>query len=342
MGRQAIAWTLAFAAFVLLRTYGIETPAAETLALWEYALIIVPLSIVTGVVFGGVTHGLERFERQRRLSFLAATALNGVVFLALLTGVALLATALASYVLLDDLRWAYVRDLALQGSTVLFLGYCFVVGILVDGARQVSLRFGPGNLLPVLNGTYRVPTEVERVFMFLDLHSSTAIAERLEHIRYSAFVQDYFRDLAVVHRHGAEVYQYVGDEAVLTWTYEGGFRQNACLAAYFAFERALLGRTAYYTTHYGVIPVFKAGIHCGTTMVAEVGTVKREIAYHGDAVNTAARIQCLCNGFGARLLVSGAVATRVDSGRAYELRGLGQVKLRGRTEGVKVYAVEEV
>ena len=96
MARQAVAWTLAFAAFVLLRTYGIETPAAETLALWEYALVVVPLGVITGAVFGAVTHGLERLERQRRLSFFAATAVNGVVFLALLMGVALLATTLAS------------------------------------------------------------------------------------------------------------------------------------------------------------------------------------------------------------------------------------------------------
>ena len=204
---------------------------------------------------------------------------------------------------------------------MLFLGYCFVVGVLIDGGRQVSLRFGPGNLLPVLNGTYRVPTEVERVFMFLDLQSSTAIAERLGHVRYSAFVRDCFRDLAVVHEHGAEVYQYVGDEAVLTWTYReafgqagAGLRQNACLAAFFAFERALLRRNDYYIEAYGVIPVFKAGLHCGPTMVAEVGTVKREIAYHGDAVNTAARIQGLCNERGARLLVSGEVVARMGDG----------------------------
>ena len=232
---------------------------------------------------------------------------------------------------------------------MLFLGYCFVVGVLIDGGRQVSLRFGPGNLLPVLNGTYRVPTEVERVFMFLDLQSSTAIAERLGHVRYSAFVQDCFRDLAVVHEYGAEVYQYVGDEAVLTWTYQeafgrgrGGLRQNPCLTAYFAFERALLARTAYYTAQYGAIPVFEAGVHCGTTMVAEVGTVKREIAYHGDAVNTAARMQCLCNGYGARLLVSGAVAARVKEDGSYTMRSLGEVVLRGRTEAVEVYAVGDM
>ena len=53
--------------------------------------------------------------------------------------------------------------------------------------------------------------EEKRIFMFLDLRSSTFIAEKLGHKLYSEFIQDCFLDLEVVRRHKAEIYQYVGD-----------------------------------------------------------------------------------------------------------------------------------
>ena len=40
-------------------------------------------------------------------------------------------------------------------------------------------------------------------------------------------------------------------------------------------------------------------------MVEQVGELKSEITYHGDAINTASRIQNLCNSYQSRLLVSG-------------------------------------
>ena len=38
-----------------------------------------------------------------------------------------------------------------------------------------------------------------------------------------------------------------------------------------------------------LISEFKAGMHCGRLMVTTVGRQKKEIAYHGDALNTTAR-----------------------------------------------------
>ena len=54
-------------------------------------------------------------------------------------------------------------------------------------------------------------------------------------------------------------------------------------------------RREYYEQEYGVYPEFKAGLHGGALMVAEVGSVKKELAYHGDVINTSARIQAECN-----------------------------------------------
>lgn len=64
----------------------------------------------------------------------------------------------------------------------------------------------------------RVPREEDRIFLFLDLNSSTVLAEELGHIRYSELSKCCLADLALsVKKYKATVYQYVGDEAVLSW-----------------------------------------------------------------------------------------------------------------------------
>jgi adenylate cyclase len=52
------------------------------------------------------------------------------------------------------------------------------------------------------------------------------------------------------------------------------------------------------------VPEFKAGVNAGVVTVAEIGDLKREIAYHGDVVNTAARLRSACNEFDKQLLAS--------------------------------------
>ena len=180
--------------------------------------------------------------------------------------------------------------------------------------------------------------------MFLDLKASTTIAESIGHIRYSSLVQDFFRDLGVVARYDAEVYQYVGDEAVLTWKLENGLRTANCLNAFFAFKAKLARRSEYYTTRYGLVPEFKAGLNAGKIVMAEVGEIKREIAYHGDTINTAARIQGACNEFGAELLISENLHQMIDwpSNPDLQASQIGDILLKGKTQAVKLYAVEKV
>jgi adenylate cyclase len=60
----------------------------------------------------------------------------------------------------------------------------------------------------------------------------------------------------------------------------------------------------YFNKKYGVIPEFKAGIHFGSVIRAQIGDLKKEIIFNGDVLNTTARIQSMCNELGKKLLVS--------------------------------------
>ena len=159
--------------------------------------------------------------------------------------------------------------------------------------------------LKIFFGKYRSPKEEKRIFMFLDLKSSTSMAETLGHYKYSQLIQDCFLDLnLIIRKYDAEIYQYVGDEVVLSWKYKNGVKEKKCVNIYFDYISRLQGKETYYIEKYGVLPQFKAGMHGGTLMAAEVGFIKKEMAYHGDVINTTARIQGECNKYGEQLLIS--------------------------------------
>ncbi|MGB6031558.1 MAG: adenylate/guanylate cyclase domain-containing protein, partial [Bacteroidota bacterium] len=167
--------------------------------------------------------------------------------------------------------------------TIVFWGLAVLIALFI---LQVSEKFGQGVLLSFLLGKYRRPKEETRIFMFMDLKSSTTYAEKLGHVRYSELIQDCFADLTeTVVRHEAQIYQNVGDEVVLTWEMEKGLSNQNCLATFFDYDRALRQKESYYKTKYSVVPEFKAGVNLGEVMVAEVGQLKKELAYHGDALN---------------------------------------------------------
>lgn len=59
-----------------------------------------------------------------------------------------------------------------------------------------------------------------------------------------------------------------------------------------------------YIDTYGLVPEFKAGIHCGKVTTGEIGVIKKEILFTGDVLNTSARIQGNCNPLGVNILIS--------------------------------------
>ena len=186
-----------------------------------------------------------------------------------------------------------------------YLLFIALAAVVLSFVRVALDKFGKRQFMKMLLGEYKKPKEENRIFMFLDLKSSTTIAEQLGHFKYSQLIQDCFYDLnEVIPHYDAEIYQYVGDEAVLSWSYEKGLANNNCVDLFFAFDRLLKSKSDYYTNKYGTVPQFKAGLHGGKLMVAEVGVVKKEIAYHGDVINTSARIQEECNKYEVPILIS--------------------------------------
>jgi adenylate cyclase len=242
----------------------------------------------------------------------------------------------------DSEVWRLFLDYMSSARLAAVMGYWAIVVPLALFLLQISQKFGQGVLLNFLIGKYHQPQEELRIFMFLDLSSSTTYAEKLGHLKYSQLIQDCFFDLTdVVVSRKAEVYQYVGDEVVLTWKQKEGVKDNNCLNVFFDYDRVIQERREYYEQKYSIVPQFKAGANVGLVTVAEVGEIKKELAYHGDALNTAARIRSVCNEVEKRLLVSEElhdILSGID--RTFRVEPVGASHLKGKEEVVNLLSVE--
>src|SRR5690606_30234238 len=111
-------------------------------------------------------------------------------------------------------------------NTPSFLSVMLYAGLLVSATQfmlQVYDNFGSGVLWKFITGKYYLPRQEERIFMFLDLKSSTTIAEKIGSKRFFELLKEIFQDITepIMDSLG-EIYQYVGDEVVITWTMRNG------------------------------------------------------------------------------------------------------------------------
>jgi len=178
--------------------------------------------------------------------------------------------------------------------------------------------------------------------MFLDLRGSTSIAEELSDELYFNFLKDAYRDAtpAILNSKG-EIYQYVGDEIVVSWKKDSGIENANALQCFFDIQQRFKERASYYKDTYdGLVPEFKAGLHYGFVMAGEIGIVKRDIAYSGDVLNTTSRIQAKCNELKVNILISKYLMDMfVSIPEVFKPAEVGKIALRGKQQSLMLYTV---
>lgn len=337
-------WSFAFCLFIFIRYYGRNqeqvdaVKLSKTIAVSEYLMFGVILGVMVAIVYTLIEFLFDKFlSKTFHLGFILL--LKSVMYLLFL----IFSLTFIAYLAEDYINVDFPNQRGWWISNRIFwlvITYFIICSLLFSFIRLANDKFGKGVILNMILGRYREPREVERILMFLDLKASTTIAEKLGHLKYSQFIQDCFYYLnRIVSKYNAEIYQYVGDEAVLSWTFKRGVHQLNCLNLFFEYDAKLKMNSKYYLKKYGVVPEFKAGLHSGKIIIAEVGTVKKELAYHGDVINTTSRIQEQCNEYNESLLLSEALLSNLKLGSRYRAIPLGDELLEGKTEELKLFAI---
>ncbi len=207
---------------------------------------------------------------------------------------------------------------------------------------MINALLGRGVLIKFIFGRYSVPREENKIFMFIDVKSSTTIAEQLGHKKFMSFINDFFFDLsAPVLLSKGEIYKYVGDEAIISWDFANGIKNANCLNCFFQIEKSILNRKDYYLKRYGIIPEFKAGLHGGIVITGQIGNLKKEISYMGDVLNTTARIESQCAILNQSFLISEKLYKSILIPKTLKTEEYNNQELRGKENKIKLYGVSE-
>lgn len=226
----------------------------------------------------------------------------------------------------------FIRILMVWGS-IISLSYFYFM---------VADKYGPGQIWKSFLGHYRRPQETNRIFMFLDIKDSTQWAERLGHHRYFEFLRDFFDFLApAIMKSNGEIYQYVGDEIVISWPMEIGKYKGNAVKAFFACQEAIRQQAEHFRREYGQVPRFKAGMHAGKVMTGELGRIKKELVYSGVAISAASRIQHLCRRLEADFLLSESLFMHLELNDKVSFARMGAHNLKGVEADVDLIKIEK-
>jgi adenylate cyclase len=298
--------------------------------------------VVDAVLISLLAGGYMLFVRDgwlrpwfRRLGFRADLALSSAIMLALFLG-----GRAAGQVVTTFQPWRFVTSFTEPHLRWYALPFFAVVATTIQFVIQMNRLIGANVLGYFAAGVYHRPKAEERIFLFLDLEGSTQLAERLGSDAYFQLLRRFVDDLTdpVIETEG-EIYQYAGDEVVVTWRLEAGVRDANCVRCFFDIRSALVRQAARYERDFDAVPRFRGGLHGGTVTAGELGDLRRQIVFVGDILNTAARLQEYAKRTGRDLVASGALLERLTLPPGVEAKHCGELALRGKEARVTAYGL---
>lgn len=304
--------------------------------------------MIVGVLITSLSAAMEMFVFDaglKRLKFSSVLLIRTLFYILLISSSTLIVVLTHESLvheegLADIIGGPEFREF-LGGDFISIFAFAVVGSFIINLVWQMNTLLGKGVLLSYLTGKYHTPKEENLIFMFLDLKSSTTIAEESDPLNYHQLLNQFFTDITppVLESKG-DIYQYVGDEVIIKWQMRDALPDANCLRCFFRIQDAITSKRESYLKKFGRMPEFKAGMHCGKVVAGEVGDAKREIVFHGDVMNTTSRIQSQCNIMNVSFLVSADVLGLLVKDHGFEVTPKGKIRLKGKQKEVELFSVD--
>lgn len=195
-------------------------------------------------------------------------------------------------------------------------------------------------LIKAMLGHYLHPTTEERGILFMDLKGSTQLIERIGDKSFLRFLNEIlFQINGIILKHKGEIYRYVGDEFIITWSEE--YIQSS-LECIIEIQNQLKVNGNKFQQRFGCQPEFRFGLHFGEVLVGELGDLRAEIALIGDAINTTKRIEDVCRHFPFDVLASDVFLERVNCPSHTRPVPVEEIRLRGKSERMQLYGIKRM
>jgi class 3 adenylate cyclase len=178
---------------------------------------------------------------------------------------------------------------------------------------------------------------VSKCVMFADLRSFTALSEQMQAKDIFAFINGFLETIAPsIRDYGGFVVHYLGDGIMALFPEE----PDGAIRSAIKMQEALQEWSTHQVPQSNSHLKLGIGLHFGHLELGIVGESGRwDSSVISDAVNTASRVEGLTKVFGANLLVTREVASRIADKDAFSLRRLGRIAVKGRKKLVDLFEV---
>lgn len=234
----------------------------------------------------------------------------------------------------------YTKDFLTDPRFLLVLERVIILSFIIITYVELENRLGEKFLFDILFQTKEKAVVQDRIFLFMDLNNSTSINEIMGNKQYYDFINTcYYLMSDAVLQSGAEIVKYVGDEVILTWKTDKAGQYFNALVFFDLFKQKLKKQEEIFIKKFNEVPSFKAGMHIGEVVKAEVGYLKKQKDYYGDVMNITARILGRCEDYDTDFLISEEALTFLTSETEINkfYKKIENVQLKGKLEIINLY-----
>ena len=203
-----------------------------------------------------------------------------------------------------------------------------------DVAKEMWERRGQSSLV----GENHIVT-----IIFTDIRNFTTLSESAASDQVVEWLNDYFARMnGIVERHGGHINKYIGDGLMIVFGAPVDRSDVSEARAAVACGLEMLDEVERMNQDWQGTgrPLIKigCGIHTGMGTCGVVGAERRlEYTVIGDTVNLSARLESTTKELGVSILLSEPTAKLVED--VYDVRPMGEVKVKGKTQNTTVFTV---
>jgi adenylate cyclase len=305
---------------------------------------------IIGLIIGitAAVFELEIFKKiKRKFRFYQFLIIRSVFYLLLITLVIFFETSIArvfkyglSYK--EVLRSKEFNNYLLNEDFVYGIIYAFLILIVFNFTHQMVKKLGQGTFVNFISGKYVKPVIENKIIMFINIRDNDRIINKLGRLRFHSFLNEFISDIteSIVSYKG-KIYEYVDDQIIVIWDPEDGLKNANCIRAFFEAKDHLREHKEKYFRDFGIFPKINVVLHKGDLVHGELGYVKSNIVFSGDAMNTTARVLEACNEQGKEIMLTGEIMESIKLPMLYQSQFCEEYLPRGKKDKLKIFTIIE-
>ena len=305
---------------------------------------------IIGVIIGLLAAALELeiFRKiQRNFKFFQILIIRSLVYIFIVTIIIFFELAIAR-VFKYNLSFVEVLE-SKEFNNYLFnedflyaISYAYLLIILLNFTLQIVKKLGQGTFINFITGKYVTPVIENRIIMFINIQNTDKIIDKLGRLRFHSFLKEFIYDIteSIISLKG-KIYEYVDDQIVVIWDPKHGLHNSNCIRAFFEAKNRLYEQKEKYYSNFGVFPKINVALHKGNLVHGELGYVKSNIVYSGDAMNTTSRLLEACKYQEKEILVTRELTRELKLLRNYQFQKCEEFIPRGKHEKIISYTILE-